>query len=513
MRKFNHMLRYFFLKSTSKYALFLGILFFFIFSWFFSDSAWAIRDTIRIGETASNNGAVANATFAPDGTSWWSGNSFETAGTSTFGSTGGRVFNLTTGAPVYANYPRIPLNAQTVISDNVGGWYVAGGSTSTINEVQATTLLFHILSDGSVDSSFTTVITTTISAMALRTSTLYIGGSFVMVNGVARNRLAALNATTGALLAWNPDVNSTVSAITLDPTEVTTTIFVGGAFTTTTGNITRRRVAAWDPNGALTSWNPDVNNTVSAIAFDPTSVTSSIFVGGSFTTTTASSTTRTQKIIVRVYSGGTSRIAKIVAQTALNGTIYSGYKAKSQSRLYFTGDAENCLYVFGRNQDGRRVLTKDRYLNNGTTQNVYPSQQSFSLLGDILYVGFKTDAAVTKFYRTGTTYTSTCVYKTTINPSMPVADRSDLKQLEAVQVAFTGVASGTIAVKYSVDGSTMTSLISQSTSATEDAVSATSETSGTVLLSGKEFTFQIECTGGVSIKELRYRYSKLNNPI
>lgn len=225
------------------------------------------------------------------------------------------------------------------------------------------------------------------------------------------------------------------------------------------------------------------------------------------------STTRTQKIIVRVYSGGTSRIAKIVAQTALNGTIYSGYKAKSQSRLYFTGDAENCLYVFGRNQDGRWVLTKDRYLNNGTTQNVYPSQQSFSLLGDILYVGFKTDAAVTKFYRTGTTYTSTCVYKTTINPSMPVADRSDLKQLEAVQVAFTGVASGTIAVKYSVDGSTMTSLISQSTSATEDAVSATSETSGTVLLSGKEFTFQIECTGGVSIKELRYRYSKLNNPI
>ncbi len=291
MRKFNHMLRYFFLKSTSKYTLFLGILSFFIFSWFFSDSAWALRDAVRIGETASNNGAVANATFAPDGTSWWSGNSFETAGTSTFGSTGGRVFDLTTGAPVYANYPRIPLNAQTVISDNAGGWYVAGGTTSTINEAQATTLLFHILSDGSVDATFSTVITTTISAMALRTSTLYIGGSFVMVNGVARNRLAAVNATTGALLDWNPNVNNIVSAIALDPTGATTTIFVGGSFTTTTGNITRRRVAAWDPNGALTSWNPDVNNTVSAVTFDPSSVTSSIFVGGSFTTTTASSTT------------------------------------------------------------------------------------------------------------------------------------------------------------------------------------------------------------------------------
>lgn len=222
-------------------------------------------------------------------------------------------------------------------------------------------------------------------------------------------------------------------------------------------------------------------------------------------------TTRTQKIIARVYLGGTPRIAKIVVQAALNGTIYSLYKAKSQSRLYFTGDAEDCLYVFGRNQSGNWVITKDRYLNNGTTQNVYPAQQSFSLLGDILYVGFKTDAAVTKFYRTGTTYTATSVYKTTINPSMPTGDRAELKRLEAVQVAFTGVASGTIGFKYSVDGSAMTSLISQATTAIEDAVEASNEADGTVLLSGKEFEFQIECTGGVKIKEIRYRYSVLNS--
>lgn len=279
-----------FSKYKSALVLFL-FLAFFSFSWVFSNPAFAVKESVRVGETATNNGGVSNATFAPDGTSWWSGNSFETAGTSTFGSTGGKAFSLVTGLPTHTNYPRLPLNAQTVISDNAGGWYVAGGNTSTFNEAPLATLLLHILPDGTLDPTFNAIVTTTISAMALRTSTLYIGGSFVMVNGVARNRLAAVNATTGALLDWNPNVNNAVSAITLDPTGATTTIFVGGSFTSTTGNVIRRRAAAWDPNGALTSWNPDMGSGVNAIAFDPTGATSSIFVGGSFTTTTASSTT------------------------------------------------------------------------------------------------------------------------------------------------------------------------------------------------------------------------------
>jgi len=43
--------------------------------------------------------------------------------------------------------------------------------------------------------------------------------------------------------------------------------------------------------------------------------------------------------------------------------------------------------------------------------------------------------------------------------------------------------------------------------------SATNENDGTVFLSGNEFQFQVETTGGVEIVELKYRYSVLNSQL
>src|SRR5438105_9050319 len=36
---------------------------------------------------------------------------------------------------------------------------------------------------------------------------VYIGGTFSQVCGIPRNKLAAMNLTTGAILPWNPGVN------------------------------------------------------------------------------------------------------------------------------------------------------------------------------------------------------------------------------------------------------------------------------------------------------------------
>ena len=40
--------------------------------------------------------------------------------------------------------------------------------------------------------------------------TIYIGGEFTAVDGQPRNHLAAIDASTGALTAWNPDANGSV---------------------------------------------------------------------------------------------------------------------------------------------------------------------------------------------------------------------------------------------------------------------------------------------------------------
>jgi len=60
-------------------------------------------------------------------------------------------------------------------------------------------------------------------------ATVYLGGAFTTVGGVARNRVAAVG-TNGTLAAWNPNVNSTVTALKTHTGAMT--IYVGGSFTT-----------------------------------------------------------------------------------------------------------------------------------------------------------------------------------------------------------------------------------------------------------------------------------------
>ena len=108
---------------------------------------------------------------------------------------------------------------------------------------------------------------------------VYLGGDFTHINGVARNHLAAINATTGELTNWNPNANGGVRTLAASPDG--TRLYVGGAFTNV-GGASRSRLAALDAaTGALdTTWQPGAANaTVRAIAVSG----SRVYVGGDFT--------------------------------------------------------------------------------------------------------------------------------------------------------------------------------------------------------------------------------------
>lgn len=219
-------------------------------------------------------------------------------------------------------------------------------------------------------------------------------------------------------------------------------------------------------------------------------------------------TPTTTKIIVKGYKGGdveTLKELSIPSLIAINGTL----KVKNRNRLYFAADTD-AVYVVAKNKEGRYMISKDRYFLNGAAMNPV---QGLAMIGDIMWRGGTNVSAAYVLMRSktsGLTYAATSTYKTTINPSMVPADRGKKKQLKAVRVHFTGKASGTVAVKYSVDGSAMTSLISENTTAIEDMKQAAMQADNQAFLAGREIQFQIESTGGVEIKALEYEYDNLN---
>ena len=107
---------------------------------------------------------------------------------------------------------------------------------------------------------------------------IYIGGEFTHVDGVPRDRLAAIDATTGELTNWNPGANAKVFALASSPDG--TRIYAGGAFSTV-GGLTRKHLAAIDATtGAVdTAFKSAPDKAVRAIVVSG----NRLYIGGDFT--------------------------------------------------------------------------------------------------------------------------------------------------------------------------------------------------------------------------------------
>jgi trimeric autotransporter adhesin len=97
-----------------------------------------------------------------------------------------------------------------------------------------------------------------LDTLALAGTTLYAGGGFRSILGKARNSVAALDASTGALLPWAPSV---IGSLAGDPPEVDTllatgsTLILGGNFVRVAGQA-RQGLAELDGSGHATGWAP-----------------------------------------------------------------------------------------------------------------------------------------------------------------------------------------------------------------------------------------------------------------
>jgi hypothetical protein len=231
--------------------------------------------SVALPDTVSFDGAINAIQRAADGT-LYVGGAFTRVGAVT----GPAVpINATTGNLVTGALPRFLGQANAVVADGAGGWYVGGTFTVPAGGGQLTNLA-HVLANNTIDASFHPNPNNAVLALAVSGTAVYAGGRFTLIGGETRNRLVAFNKSSGALLAWNPNLNSTVNTLLVSGA----TVYAGGAFTTV-GTTTRNRLAAFNAAdastnpGTLLSWNPNANDVVSTLDI----AGSTLYAGGSFT--------------------------------------------------------------------------------------------------------------------------------------------------------------------------------------------------------------------------------------
>ena len=275
------------------------------------------------------NGQVFSMAVAGDGTTYLGG-AFTRVGPAT-GS--GVPVDADTGLPLPSFPQVVGMGIYKALGDGHGGWFI-GGMFTRVGGLERNGLA-HIRADGTVDPAWDAQIQgQAVITLKLSGSILYIGGAFTHAGGYTRNSLAALDAATGGLLPWAPLVHKgndvgTVSAIEV----VGASVHIGGDFTNAGPVLEERNNLAafdattaallgWDPNaddsvsamvtlggkfyvggyfhamsgqgrthlaeldasGAATAWNPSPDNNVTALALRPGSILqpTTLLVGGSF---------------------------------------------------------------------------------------------------------------------------------------------------------------------------------------------------------------------------------------
>ncbi|MEV6284928.1 LamG-like jellyroll fold domain-containing protein [Kribbella sp. NPDC051770] len=216
------------------------------------------------------------------------------------------------------------------------------GSPLGANEVGQAYLAAFDATTGDLVTAFNPVLNGQVYAVAASAdgSRIYVGGDFTQVNGVTRNRIAAFDTATGALVTnWKPSVSYRVKTISVSGN----TVYFGGSFGLV-NNVERLRLAAVSADlGTLLPWAPAVNGDVYAV--DVADDASKVYAGGQFSTVNG-----TTQNTVSSLDPATGAVLPFPAASAVpppNGQCTTRVKAidASGDKVYFGngGDGGGCF--------------------------------------------------------------------------------------------------------------------------------------------------------------------------
>ena len=185
-----------------------------------------------------------------------------------------------------------------VAPDGSGGAFIGGDFTHVGGVARRN--LAHIRADGTLDPAWDPGAGGQVRALTVLGSTVYIGGNFHgagAINGtLARDYLAAVDATTGVATGWAPAANAPVAALA----SAGSAVYAGGSFTTINSLDPRHHAAAVDASsGATLAWNPDTDQDVLTLAVSG----STVYLGGLFSNLNAGVAAREHAAAVDAVAG------------------------------------------------------------------------------------------------------------------------------------------------------------------------------------------------------------------
>jgi hypothetical protein len=173
--------------------------------------------------------------------------------------------------PWRTNMVGIQIQTAGLIGDKV----MVGGDFHGIAQV-ARNHAFAINANGLIqpwNPSITGGYRSTVKAITVSGTNVYLGGTFTTVGTSPRSNIAAVS-TSGVVQPWNPGVTGqSVNSIAVSGANV----YFGGAFSKV-GTSIRANAAAVNLSGVLQPWNPAPNGTVNSLLVSGISV----FLGGKF---------------------------------------------------------------------------------------------------------------------------------------------------------------------------------------------------------------------------------------
>jgi hypothetical protein len=158
---------------------------------------------------------------------------------------------------------------------------------------------------------------------------LFVGGTFSRVGDVARSRVAAVNAATGTVDgAWKTSVNKPVNALAVSGSR----LYLGGEFTTVGGQARERLAAVAASTGALdANWKPSAKRgdggACAVRALEVSANGTRVFVGGTFNQI------------------GDTRTGSLAALDAATGSVASGFELNYPNKVLAMDVSGSRLYV------------------------------------------------------------------------------------------------------------------------------------------------------------------------